>query len=629
MRYILLLFTFSSLVSAETMWLDEDWQEVGSEEQASFYVKGPLVEQDGAWPTRVYYQGGETLRFKGTLNNPEPGNAKAVGDYEYYHSNGKLQSIGRRNDKGEFEGPTHFYNEEGVLISENNYFASQLHGTQKTFFANGQEDNVFQVFDGKRAGKCIHYYDTGELRQSHNLVDGVPEGEQLVYFPSGVLKERSFYVLGKKHGQQQYFHENGQLSYQSEYQAGKLNGAALSFNDTGHKYMEVNYLNGERHGAMLVWDKHGQLIEQYHYVNGKQEGEKTSYDSFGNIKQIDNYKNGRKVGARHRYYPGGQKLKEVSELDDKSRLIRRQLFDIDGNKTLEFTASYPNGKRIADEKHFKDGRLVKRDQKDQAKNWYLTERFDEAGELIERYETLDDKRHNLQLSNSSWGRLTIIESKNYRNGKLHGLYTRMSDGELIEKGRYSNDLKVGQWQYHDRYEESRRVENYNQAGQLDGELKETSDKGQLLRLANYRGGQLDGTYLEYSADGTLQAKGKYVRGERHGSWQYVENYYPSMFWFGEYKSGKQVGKWKAESEAGYELARTQYDDQGRAQGAFYYFSEEGLLKRIERYADGLRHGDTVEYLKGKPYRTESYEQDKYISSEKMKSSEISCLLFDC
>lgn len=639
MRYLMLLLVLASAcVHAESVWLDDDWHPVDTAEQASFYMESMPEEVDGLWPVKVFYKDSEVARFEGALKGgPLPGKHQAVGPYIYRHANGQLLSTGRRNELGQFEGPTRSYDAQGVLQTENNYVASEAAGLQKSFHPNGQLERIHWVRNGMQEGVDAHYYEDGSLQATHSLSRGKAHGTQREYHPNGQLRERSHYVKGSRQGEILRYHPDGQLAYQATDTAQGLDGTAVSYYENGQTQREDQMRKGKRHGLYRYWYESGQLMEESHYRNGKQHGESRRYDEQGLLTSSKQYTSGRPVGEHRDYFANSEQVESISRFDDQHRLVLTQEFDRDGSKVEEARVRYIKGNELREREIYSAGGAMRRWSSDKARNWSLVEAFDEQGELIGRQESIDNRWQGLQINrgNLGWTGPEYETRSHYHKGKQQGAYeSRLLTGELIEQGEYADDHKVGRWEYRD--ERVHRINHYNAQGQEHGEQRESTPDGELRMLAHYRNGKLHGAYEEYNSTGRLQAKGEYRDDRRHGAWQFQDPYEVRfMLWQGEYRQGDQVGDWEARSEAGYVTGRQQYDDQGRAQGRFYTFSDDGLLTEVERYRDGQRHGESISYVGGKPLLRARYENGERLpdeSSEEGAASEctgsrMECLLF--
>ncbi len=648
LRFIYLLLIFISPCTwAEIVWLDKNWNLVESEEQASFYIKMPLVEQNNLWPVTVYYQGGRVTKVKGTFDSPDIETAILVGYRQYYSPTGKRASEGNYNHDGKAEGILRFYDEDGRLESEQNFINGTVQGVRRYFYPDGNLERECDL-DAGYSGKCTFYYPTGEIREIRLIVDNKIQGERLVYYPSGVIKEKEEYRAGQRYGLSQRFYEKGQLSSQHSYKNDKLDGVVASYHNNGSKYVEQVYLDGIRNGHQRIWNEQGQLTYEGNHVGGKLNGATISYYNDGKIKQQNNYVNGNEVGIQKSFFQEDKRLKEIEEFDEKGRKVFSQLFDEQGNIIVDYKATYPNDQKLSDRKYFENNKLVTIEQVDSAKDWYLFEKYNQQGTVIKRKETEKGKRNNLQVTMLYYEPLES-ESTHYQHGQRHGSYKReVIDGELIELGEYAFDKKVGRWQYNDHVNRTQTFQHYNQNSELDGEKKALNAKGKLIKLENYKDGQLHGKYESYTIHGRLQEKGVYVQGKRHGYWQIEQDLFvdPSLgegtwihyekeemdkvdellyggnaqvsyyllnssLWSGNYQHGKRVGKWQTLSKNGYELASGQYDEQGREQGAFYYFSKPGLLYKIVRYLDGELHGDSEFYIDGELSYTDHYQHGNW------------------
>lgn len=637
MRYLMLLLVLASTFArAETVWLDDDWHPVDTAEQASFYMKSMPEKVDGRWPVKVFFKDSEVARFEGTLKGgPLPGKHPAVGPYIYRHANGQLLSTGRRNEQGQFEGPTRSYDAQGVLQTENNYVASEAAGLQKRFHPNGQLERIHWLKGGEQDGVDAHYYEDGSLQATHSLRRGKAHGVQREYHPNGQLRERSHYVKGSRRGEVVRYHSNGQLAYRATDTAQGLEGMATRYYANGHRQSEDPMRKGKRHGPYRYWYESGQLQEETHYRNGRQQGESRRYDEKGRLTRIQHYRDNRPVGEHRDYFANSDQVESISRYDDRHRLVLTQKFDRDGSKVEEARVRYINGNELREREIFSAGAVMRRWSSDKARNWSLVEAFDEQGELIGRQESFDNRWQGLQINrgNLGWTGPEYETRSHYRKGKRHGVHaSRLLTGELIEQGEYADDHRVGRWEYRD--ERVHRINHYNAQGQEHGEQRESTPEGQLLLSAHYRNGKLNGAYEEYNSEGRLQAKGEYREDRRHGLWQYQDPYEVRLMrWQGEYRQGDQVGDWVAHSAAGYVTGRQQYDDQGRAQGSFYTFSDEGLLTEIERYRDGLLHGERTSYVGGKPLLRSTYRQGERLpdaedaSADNCTGSRMECLLF--
>ncbi|WP_418114468.1 hypothetical protein RJD40_19695 [Vibrio scophthalmi] len=582
-----------STVSAAPIWLDEDWNIVKSEAQARYYLAEPLTKEESGWPVTVYFQGGDIVNFKGTLNSGDISTGKSIGAYEIYYENGHLLSSGSRNAKGQYEGLTKFYNQEGVLTEEATYVAGKEEGIGRLFYPNGGVEEEYTILGGNRVGEDVHYYKDGGVWQKHRFVDGKAHGLQRTYHRDGTLRQESTFVMGRQQGEYKSYYENGQISYQVSYQNDQPTGVGRSYHEDGLLYLEVTYEQGKKNGLERSWYGQDKLRSEQHYVDGKTHGVATHYYESGNTKSIENYEKGRRRGTQLAFYDQPNAVESETEFDTQGNKIEETRFDKHSTKTYHYVARYPNEQLVSDLKKYRDSVLISREQTNAKKKWQLKEQFNAAGELTQRIEKINGKYHNAYVSLDIYS--DNIETTHYQHGVRSGEYSVISQqGKVIDTGSYYKGKKSGVWRHN--YNGITRTETYNRKGQLHGEVSEVTVNGDRLVWEQYRNGKQHGHTENYAKTGALLAKGNYLNDQRDGQWQHQEEYeFDVVIWSGKYQKGKKVGKWFAHSAAGYELGRQQYDQQGRKQGSFYTFEEYGALKRIERYKDDEPVGEFEYY----------------------------------
>ncbi len=161
-------------------------------------------------------------------------NSKRIGEWVFYHPNGKIEQKGKYDKKGKAQGPWKWFYETGNLLREENYRNDLLDGVMTEYSDSGKVITKGEYIDGQKEGPWMleladyreegsykggmrdgewkHFYtDNGKLRFVGKFIDGVPDGMQLFYYQNGKEKQTGKYVGGLKEGDWKFFDESGFL----------------------------------------------------------------------------------------------------------------------------------------------------------------------------------------------------------------------------------------------------------------------------------------------------------------------------------------------------------------------------------------------------------------------------------
>lgn len=136
-----------------------------------------------------------------------------------YYPNGQLK-MESYYKLGELHGPSRFYNETGVCLS------------QSWFYLNHKQ------------GKVMRAYSSGKIYSIER------------------------FLLGALHGKQEFYYESGIEKTVMNYDRGMLHGKVLLFWSSGKKKRECSFIKGARHDFDRMWNEKGVLIDEGEYKNG-------------------------------------------------------------------------------------------------------------------------------------------------------------------------------------------------------------------------------------------------------------------------------------------------------------------------------------------------------------------------
>lgn len=181
-----------------------------------------------------------------------------------FHENGKLQSIGRRQ-QSRMIGVWLDFHPSGATAAEYNYVDGQLHGTLRRWAENKQEIEYGEYRGGRPWGLLIQRDEQGqELSRSQ-----LDKGTGVLVSVSPSRRTESDYVHGLLHGSHRAFDAQGHKLEESHWSAGELHGLQTRWDAEGHKLFEGQWKLGELHGEHTRFDG-GQLVERSIWLEGKQ-----------------------------------------------------------------------------------------------------------------------------------------------------------------------------------------------------------------------------------------------------------------------------------------------------------------------------------------------------------------------
>lgn len=215
--------------------IHREFAEDGSIKNAKIYVEGILTaegvldtagRQQGVW--KEYYPGGQ-IKSQGEYLN-----SIRIGEWIFYHSNGKIEQRGKYDKKGKAQGVWKWYYESGNILREENYLNNKQDGIMTEYddstkvitkgeYIDGlregpwflelqyyREEGSYKA--GRRDGEWKHYFtETNKLRFIGKFIDGVPDGLQIYYYPNGKKRQEGKYAGGMKEGDWNFYDEMGFL----------------------------------------------------------------------------------------------------------------------------------------------------------------------------------------------------------------------------------------------------------------------------------------------------------------------------------------------------------------------------------------------------------------------------------
>jgi uncharacterized protein len=393
------------------------------------------------------------------------------------------------------------YDRTGALKIEMVYKDSLAVGPYREFFGReGQDDftNPRQVktegqySNGRKSGKWVTFYPTGDLALVENYENGNLSGPYLEYAITGELMVQTSFKDNHPHG------PFTRYSFQSIVEE------------------KGEFSNGDRIGQWLTYFPGTSIVEseKYYDNDGNRTGEWKFYYENKRIARIERYENDIPVGVWEEFFPNRSIAKRKTyELG----LPIGQYIENHSNGKISVEGQYTNGMKDGLWKsYFPEGNLYSIGEYKNDLKTGLWKYFNKIGILIAEGE------YSLGLENGQWfyyydgGQLKSVGS--YFLGFEDGLWGLFYDNkQLTQEESWSNG----------------RLLNVGDYFSYDG--SKTLDKG-TLKDGN-------GTRNTYYVTGTIESQGNYVDGKANGIWTYFHDTGKKAS-EGQMKEGKKEGPWK-------------------------------------------------------------------------------------
>ncbi|MCZ2100652.1 MAG: hypothetical protein LC107_03840 [Chitinophagales bacterium] len=108
-------------------------------------------------------------------------------------------------------------------------------------FEDGPLSRKFTLVKGKKEGKYVEYYHSGELLCERNFVNDLEEGKTTFYYRDGKIKEVMYLLNGNKNGGDTLFYEDGSIKYISTYKDGIRHGLLKKWDEDGEVTYEAKF----------------------------------------------------------------------------------------------------------------------------------------------------------------------------------------------------------------------------------------------------------------------------------------------------------------------------------------------------------------------------------------------------
>lgn len=139
-----------------------------------------------------------------------------------FHLNGKRMAQGNYINKETKDSTWNYFDEDGKLISTENYKAGKKQGLCLVYLPDGKLSEELNFKDGLQHGPFKKYFDGVNLRSKGQCINGAMDGKILHYYPNGVEAASGYYLKGNKNGVWVYKNEDGKIKEKELYKNGKL-----------------------------------------------------------------------------------------------------------------------------------------------------------------------------------------------------------------------------------------------------------------------------------------------------------------------------------------------------------------------------------------------------------------------
>lgn len=281
---------------------------------------------------RIYYEDNKTLQSKGRMKE-----GMRQGPWIFYRKDGSVSLI-IQYEKDSINGPTLYYDEQEIKVSETMYVNGIKDGYHNEFyndgsvalsgfFKNGLKDSIWTEYigfqrrgfekryaNGQLHGKSVYYYDqeysNGRVQAVENYRYGVKHGEWRFYFFNRQVEKSFTYKNGLLEGGYTEYYRNGKKKEEGKFSVDQREGRWVTFYEEGGLESIGNYFRDQKTGIWKYFSEAGVLRSEGRYKNDLREGQWIYYYEDGTLSAVGSYRFDDKDGLWGLFYTNDQLQQE-------------------------------------------------------------------------------------------------------------------------------------------------------------------------------------------------------------------------------------------------------------------------------------------------------------------------------
>lgn len=219
------------------------------------------------------------------------------------------QAPNRIDSKGNKQGPWKKY-EKDILVYEGNFKDNVPVGEFKYYHTNGKLKSITVFIQGVHQVKTTIFHPNEKKASEGHFIDQQKDGEWKYWDQDSTLIKVENFIKGKKNGVWlTYSSSTGILLEELNYRNDTLNGVAKTFFTDGVPCSIEHYVAGQRNGVAESYYIDGKLSIKGSFSQGLKVGEWFYYDQEGQLRKTTEYKKSQEIVSFLVFYNGKQPIK--------------------------------------------------------------------------------------------------------------------------------------------------------------------------------------------------------------------------------------------------------------------------------------------------------------------------------
>lgn len=222
-------------------------------------------------------------------------------------------TINQVDSKGKKQGFWKKYNDKGVLLYEGNFKSDVPVGEFKYYHTNGKLKSTTLFIQGVHKVYTTIYHENGVKAAEGIFIDQQKDSIWNYYNDQSTLINIESYKKGVKDGVWRTFSaQTGILLEEENYRDDQLNGTKSSFFTNGNLNTKIEYINGKMNGAAESYYPDKTIASRGLYHQNSRQGSWDFYDQAGRIRKTTEYNHSRELKHYLYLYVGnnGQKVNQ-------------------------------------------------------------------------------------------------------------------------------------------------------------------------------------------------------------------------------------------------------------------------------------------------------------------------------